>query len=283
MEKELITTDTQQPIGSIVGTIESFFTFNSCSKNKDRWLQLYLEACKLLDLSFSLESDDVPHVQSYRWAFVDTPGVEYDYVEGFKETDVDISKCSTNADRLRGSMNDNNEKPHSKGVSKLSVMNAPLTSKLRQTERKFPKEKTKAEKKSKLPCQMNFVPYLLRLKILLSRKISLKETVGSKKASDSALNEGCTETKFYHKEETSYTDSSIKVSGDGAADEKYNKKAIYHALEITRIESVLDLLPFFESLLNKTEIYEKTQIKRAGKLEDCTERDFQEELIARVK
>jgi hypothetical protein len=38
------------------------------------WLQLYLAACKLLDLALVLPGDFLPHFQLYRWAFVGDSG-----------------------------------------------------------------------------------------------------------------------------------------------------------------------------------------------------------------
>lgn len=38
--------------------------------NNPSWMQLYLEACKLLDLAIALPADSLPQFQMYRWAFV---------------------------------------------------------------------------------------------------------------------------------------------------------------------------------------------------------------------
>ncbi|XP_060598596.1 protein dopey-1-like isoform X2 [Ruditapes philippinarum] len=38
--------------------------------NNPSWMQLYLSACKLLDLCLSLPADTVPQFQLYRWAFI---------------------------------------------------------------------------------------------------------------------------------------------------------------------------------------------------------------------
>nr|XP_055066452.1 protein dopey-1 isoform X3 [Misgurnus anguillicaudatus] len=42
----------------------------STSYNSQRWLNLYLSACKLLDLALALPSESLPQFQMYRWAFV---------------------------------------------------------------------------------------------------------------------------------------------------------------------------------------------------------------------
>ncbi|XP_054164258.1 protein dopey-1-like isoform X2 [Oppia nitens] len=38
--------------------------------NNPQWLQLYLAACKLLDIAIALPADSLPQFQMYRWAFV---------------------------------------------------------------------------------------------------------------------------------------------------------------------------------------------------------------------
>ncbi|XP_071998137.1 protein DOP1A isoform X2 [Engystomops pustulosus] len=42
----------------------------STSYNSQRWLNLYLSACKFLDLALALPSDNLPQFQMYRWAFI---------------------------------------------------------------------------------------------------------------------------------------------------------------------------------------------------------------------
>ena len=43
------------------------------SARHSAWLQLYLYACKLLDLAIALPADELPQFQMYRWAFVGDP------------------------------------------------------------------------------------------------------------------------------------------------------------------------------------------------------------------
>ena len=43
------------------------------SAKDSAWLQLYLYACKLLDLAIALPADELPQFQMYRWAFVGDP------------------------------------------------------------------------------------------------------------------------------------------------------------------------------------------------------------------
>ncbi|BFZ25222.1 hypothetical protein BsWGS_28261 [Bradybaena similaris] len=55
--------------------------------NNPVWLQLYLSACKLLDLCLALPADRVPQFQLYRWAFVGTADMESCQTEDtFEET-----------------------------------------------------------------------------------------------------------------------------------------------------------------------------------------------------
>ncbi|XP_072437220.1 protein DOP1A isoform X3 [Chiloscyllium punctatum] len=42
----------------------------STSYNNQRWLGLYLSACKFLDLALNLPSENLPQFQMYRWAFI---------------------------------------------------------------------------------------------------------------------------------------------------------------------------------------------------------------------
>ncbi|XP_051867917.1 protein dopey-1 isoform X1 [Pristis pectinata] len=42
----------------------------STSYNNQRWLALYLSACKFLDLALTLPSENLPQFQMYRWAFI---------------------------------------------------------------------------------------------------------------------------------------------------------------------------------------------------------------------
>ncbi|XP_069788305.1 protein DOP1A isoform X2 [Narcine bancroftii] len=42
----------------------------STSYNNQRWLGLYLSACKFLDLALTLPSENLPQFQMYRWAFI---------------------------------------------------------------------------------------------------------------------------------------------------------------------------------------------------------------------
>lgn len=47
--------------------------------NHPAWLQLYLSACKLLDMAVALPSDMLPQFQMYRWAFVgDSPSLSFE-------------------------------------------------------------------------------------------------------------------------------------------------------------------------------------------------------------
>ncbi|XP_048577556.1 protein dopey-1 isoform X2 [Nematostella vectensis] len=53
-------------------TSEALFGNNvvhNVTYSQDKWLGLYLAACKLLDLALCLSSEALPHFQMYRWAF----------------------------------------------------------------------------------------------------------------------------------------------------------------------------------------------------------------------
>ena len=50
---------------------EALLGTNGCymAYNQEKWLGLYLAACKLLDLALALPTDSLPQFQMYRWAF----------------------------------------------------------------------------------------------------------------------------------------------------------------------------------------------------------------------
>ena len=50
---------------------EALLGTNGCymAYNQEKWLGLYLGACKLLDLAVALPTDELPYFQMYRWAF----------------------------------------------------------------------------------------------------------------------------------------------------------------------------------------------------------------------
>ncbi|XP_068271294.1 protein dopey-1 isoform X2 [Nyctibius grandis] len=74
MEQELTADeDISRTSGPSVAGLETTYTGGngfSTSYNSQRWLNLYLSACKFLDLSLALPSENLPQFQMYRWAFI---------------------------------------------------------------------------------------------------------------------------------------------------------------------------------------------------------------------
>ncbi|XP_078504257.1 protein DOP1A [Lissotriton helveticus] len=74
MEQELTADeDISRTSGPTVAGLETTYTGGngfSTSYNSQRWLNLYLSACKFLDLALALPSENLPQFQMYRWAFI---------------------------------------------------------------------------------------------------------------------------------------------------------------------------------------------------------------------
>ncbi|KAG8444835.1 hypothetical protein GDO86_009840 [Hymenochirus boettgeri] len=74
MEQELTADeDITRTSGPSVAGLETTYTGGngfSTSYNSQRWLNLYLSACKFLDLALALPSENLPQFQMYRWAFI---------------------------------------------------------------------------------------------------------------------------------------------------------------------------------------------------------------------
>ncbi|XP_066558430.1 protein dopey-1 isoform X2 [Amia ocellicauda] len=74
MEQELTADeDISRIAGPSVAGLETTYTGGngfSTSYNSQRWLNLYLSACKFLDLALALPSESLPQFQMYRWAFI---------------------------------------------------------------------------------------------------------------------------------------------------------------------------------------------------------------------
>ncbi|XP_048456543.1 protein dopey-1 isoform X8 [Rhincodon typus] len=65
--------DISRTAGPSVSGLETTYTGGngvSTSYNNQRWLGLYLSACKFLDLALNLPSENLPQFQMYRWAFI---------------------------------------------------------------------------------------------------------------------------------------------------------------------------------------------------------------------
>ncbi|XP_061677306.1 protein dopey-1 isoform X1 [Syngnathoides biaculeatus] len=74
MEQELTADeDISRTSGPSVAGLEATYSGGngfSTSYNSQRWLNLYLSACKLLDLALALPPESLPQFQMYRWAFI---------------------------------------------------------------------------------------------------------------------------------------------------------------------------------------------------------------------
>ncbi|XP_028985339.1 protein dopey-1 isoform X2 [Betta splendens] len=74
MEQELTADeDMTRTSGPSVAGLETTYSGGngfSTSYNSQRWLNLYLSACKLLDLALTLPPESLPQFQMYRWAFI---------------------------------------------------------------------------------------------------------------------------------------------------------------------------------------------------------------------
>uniref|UniRef100_A0A3Q3EAX4 DOP1 leucine zipper like protein A n=1 Tax=Labrus bergylta TaxID=56723 RepID=A0A3Q3EAX4_9LABR len=74
MEQELTADeDISKTSGPSVAGLETTYSGGngfSTSYNSQRWLNLYLSACKLLDLALALPPESLPQFQMYRWAFI---------------------------------------------------------------------------------------------------------------------------------------------------------------------------------------------------------------------
>ncbi|XP_048209591.1 protein dopey-1 [Perognathus longimembris pacificus] len=74
MEQELTADeDISRTSGPSVAGLETTYTGGngfSTSYTSQRWLNLYLSACKFLDLALALPSENLPQFQMYRWAFI---------------------------------------------------------------------------------------------------------------------------------------------------------------------------------------------------------------------
>ncbi|XP_053316061.1 protein dopey-1 [Spea bombifrons] len=74
MEQELTADeDITRTSGPSVAGLETTYSGGngfSTSYNSQRWLNLYLSACKFLDLALALPSENLPQFQMYRWAFI---------------------------------------------------------------------------------------------------------------------------------------------------------------------------------------------------------------------
>jgi len=184
MEHELINAGKPKN-KSKVAVLESFLGLNGYFKDPTKWLRLYLAVCKLLDFLLVLPSDILPHYQVYKWAFTETPGV---YCATGLEALVDeivVTPSPKIEAKNKSKENNSNDQKHRNSstkssskttktveVSKMAMLNAPLSEQKKQAA----KEKQRARNKE-VGKQRNvhavFLPYITRIvKILQQKKLS---------------------------------------------------------------------------------------------------------------
>ncbi|XP_013389897.1 LOW QUALITY PROTEIN: protein dopey-1-like [Lingula anatina] len=76
MEQELASDFEDRGHSQSMANLDSTWANGYLGHSSPDWLQLYLGACKLLDLALALPAEMLPQFQLYRWAFVGDPGLE---------------------------------------------------------------------------------------------------------------------------------------------------------------------------------------------------------------
>ena len=180
---------------SKVALLESFLGINGCFKDPTKWLRLYLAVCKLLDFLLILPSDSLPHYQVYKWAFTETPGVycngnleelvvEDNEEVGEKDMNGSASESgnSTVKDKEMRSKRESSSTSSGgggkgtnqrvEGVSKMAVLNAPISEQKRLALKQNQKSKEKERGKHK-HINTVFLPYISRIVKILRQKKGL--------------------------------------------------------------------------------------------------------------
>jgi len=85
------------------------------------WLQLYLYACKLLDLVIALPADQLPQFQMYRWAFVGDPTFDGQPVGVHSRPSSVMSPASTPTSETTVKIGGNNRNMSSCSIQSLAV------------------------------------------------------------------------------------------------------------------------------------------------------------------
>ena len=183
MEHELINAGKTKS-KSKVAVLESFLGLNGYFKDPTKWLRLYLVVCKLLDFLLVLPSDILPHYQVYKWAFTETPGVYC--APAFESLADEVVTMPSPKIETKSKPKDNNSSDHKHRsgstktssktsnnveVSKMALLNAPLSEQKKQAA----KEKQRVRNKE-IGKQRNvnalFLPYITRIvKILQQKKL----------------------------------------------------------------------------------------------------------------
>lgn len=176
MEHELSTTGKPKS-KSKVALLESFLGINGYFKDPNKWLRLYLAVCKLLDFLLVLPGDVLQYYQVYKWAFSETPGV---YCATDLPTEQELIVTKSSAENKQEIMNghknrirhDSHNKTKDDEVSKMAVLNAPISQQKKLTQKEKP---TKHKDLPKQETVMSvFLPYISRI-IKLLRKQNLAE------------------------------------------------------------------------------------------------------------
>lgn len=172
MEHELSGTGKQKNSN----VLEMFLGVNGF-KDPSKWLQLYLAVCKLLDFLLVFPSDILPHYQVYKWAFSETPGVyssnglqesesEDDMVD-FKPTTS--KKVGTFGEGKSRSRQESSTKSNDEEISKMALLNAPLSEKKRLAAKEEQKSRHRdSHQQQNVSCM--FLPHISRIIQILRQK-----------------------------------------------------------------------------------------------------------------
>lgn len=98
------------------------------SAKDSAWLQLYLFACKLLDLAIALPSDELPQFQMYRWAFVGDPHEETNFVTPRPPSSLPVTESRSTSASTSAASTPTADKRSSQGLgSSLSSLSTTST------------------------------------------------------------------------------------------------------------------------------------------------------------
>lgn len=120
------------------------------------WLQLYLYACKLLDLAMALPAENLPQFQMYKWAFIGGPVVA-------------VSPSSDNESRTT-TFSDNRLSVPSPSVSRLSHSEDNLHRGPSRTPSPSPSKMSSLTRISQTSTL--FEPHIVRIEKIFRRKVS---------------------------------------------------------------------------------------------------------------
>ena len=186
MEHELVNNSGKPKNKSKVAVLESFLGINGYFKDPTKWLRLYLAVCKLLDFLLILPSDSLSHYQVYKWAFTETPGVYC--IDNLEELVNDDGEDEANGDKTSPETAGNDKETRLKRdssnakssrteeVSKMAVLNSPISEQKRLAQKHNPKAKSgKDSGKHGKDINTVFLPYITRIMKILRQKKGLGE------------------------------------------------------------------------------------------------------------